>query len=679
MPSLLNFQKIIKKTEKTAIRAKILFLLCINCTGMKKYIFLLFILASNLAFSQLNINHYIRVGETRIQIGNYVGAIENFNIVIRFKPHLPEPYYYRAVAKHQLEDFRGAVLDYNTAIEIKPYYPDAFMNRGLAYLQLNDYAKAIADYNRAIELDPNNANIYNNRGIAKISMKDIDGAIADYDKALEINPKFTNGFINRSNAKLMKNDLRGAIRDLNQAIIIRPHFANAYLLRGLARFELNDYAAALRDFDQCIKLEPQNAYAFNNRGIVKQKLEDFRGAIVDYNTALKIDPTIANAYMNRGIARENLKLPGSEEDYAIAAKLDPKFVFNPKEVDSSALARARQQANQSAQNQLPAQQTQAQPDPNSTSADNGSSNDQADAEQNTEPKKETQEERDRRRYRLTLSDARNTPGKDDKEVEDGRIQNKNIIIDLQPIFILSSYDKNSTDFERTQYYNLELETINNFNNYDPVVTISNKPVDYLKDVFKNHILYFNERIKNNNKESQNYLSRGIFYSLIEDYPNSMNDLQKAIDLNNKNALAYFSRANCSLKMADIIEQLNQSSNAITVALNSDPKQTKVTTIETVTDYSAVMNDYTTCLQLNPDFAFAYFNKAYVKCKMRDYEGALTDLNKALEIETDFAEAYFNRGLTKIYLDDVEGGALDLSKAGELGIQDAYNIIKRYCN
>jgi tetratricopeptide (TPR) repeat protein len=159
----------------------------------------------------------------------------------------------------------------------------------------------------------------------------------------------------------------------------------------------------------------------------------------------------------------------------------------------------------------------------------------------------------------------------------------------------------------------------------------------------------------------------------------MNDLQKAIDLNTKNALAYFSRANCSLKMADIIDQLRQSSNAITVALNTDPKQTKVTTIETVTDYSAVMNDYETCLQLNPDFAFAYFNKAYVKCKMRDYEGALTDLNKALEIETDFAEAYFNRGLTKIYLDDVEGGALDLSKAGELGIQDAYNIIKRYCN
>jgi tetratricopeptide (TPR) repeat protein len=159
----------------------------------------------------------------------------------------------------------------------------------------------------------------------------------------------------------------------------------------------------------------------------------------------------------------------------------------------------------------------------------------------------------------------------------------------------------------------------------------------------------------------------------------MNDLQKAIELNNNNALAYFSRANCRLKMVDLIDQLKQSSDAISVPLRNDPKQTKETIVETVTDYNDVLADYLTCLTLNPNFAFAYFNTAYVKCKMRDYEGSLVDLNKALEIESDFAEAYFNRGLTKIYLDDVEGGAMDLSKAGELGIQDAYNIIKRYCN
>ena len=646
---------------------------------MKKLIFLLLIFASNLAFSQLNINQYIRVGETRIQIGNYVGAIENFNIVIKFKPHLPEPYYFRGVAKLQLDDFRGAIKDYNKAIEIKPYYPDAFMHRGLAYLELKDYPKAIADYNQAIELDPHDAELYNNRGIAKISMKDFDGAIADYDKALEINPKFTNSLINRSNAKLMKNDTKAAIKDLNQAIIIRPHFANAYLLRGMARLDLNDYASALRDFDECIKLDPKSAYAFTNRGIVKQKLEDNKGAIMDYNYALQIDPTIANAYMNRGIAKEVLKLPGSKEDFAIASKLDPKLTNNSREVDSNGVAVVKQNTNKFGQ------KYQAPPGNQSKSAQNKilqttkTTDDQTEITQNNDQPNETKEERDLRRYKLGLADAQNAPAAEDKIVEDGRIQNKNITIDLQPIFILSSYDKYSTEYELTQYYNLELETINNFNNYDPVVTISNKPVEHLKELFKNNILYFNEKIKNNSRESLNYLNRGIFYSLIEDYSHSLNDLQKTIDLNDKNALAYFSRANCRLKMTDLIEQLKESSDAISVPLKNDSPQTQGNIIESVTEYKDVLSDYSTCLALNPNFAFAYFNKAYVKCKLQDYKGALADLNKAIEIESDFAEAYFNRGLTKIYLDDVNGGAMDLSKAGELGIQDAYNIIKRYCN
>ena len=654
---------------------------------MKKLIFLLFIICSNLAFSQLNIDYYMRVGETRIQIGNYVGAIENFNIVIRFKPHLPEPYYYRGLAKHQLEDFRGAIKDYDKAVEIKPFYPEAYMYRGLAYLQINDFAKSIADYNRAVELNPRDANIFNNRGIAKISMKDIDGAIADYTKSIELNPKFTNSYINRSNALLMKKDIKGAIKDLNQAIIIRPHYANAYLLRGLARFELNDYASALRDFDQCIKLDPQNAYAFNNRGIVKQKLEDFKGAINDYNMTLQLDPTMANAYMNRGIAKENLKIPGFEQDYATAAKLDPKFAFNPKEVDYSSLAQAKKKAGQqqTQNNQAPAQNpTQSAPPTQNLIAQNANAPvQQTDSirksERPQEQKKETKEERDRRRYRLSLADTRNLPASKNEKVDDGLIQNKNIIIDLQPIFILSSHNKNSEEYSPIQYYNSDLETINNFNNYDPMINIINKPGSDQKDYYKNNVLYFNERIAKNKEESLNFLSRSIFYCLTEDYPHTMKDLQQAIDLNGKNALIFFARANCQMKMNELLEQVNMNSDKLQIPLKVSANQKETSASQNLADYTEVINDYNKCLQLNPQFPYAYFNLAYVKCKTHDYEGALADLNKAIDIEKDFAEAYFNRGLTKIYLDDIDGGAMDLSKAGELGIQDAYNIIKRYCN
>src|SRR6056300_65452 len=101
---------------------------------MKKLtiLFALFLSMSFLAEAQLNINHFIRVGRTRISIGNYTGAIEYFNIVIEFKPYLAEAYLYRGTAKHSLEDYRGAINDYNQAIKIKPYYPRAYNNRGMA-------------------------------------------------------------------------------------------------------------------------------------------------------------------------------------------------------------------------------------------------------------------------------------------------------------------------------------------------------------------------------------------------------------------------------------------------------------------------------------------------------------------------------------------------------------------
>jgi lipoprotein NlpI len=47
-------------------------------------------------------------------------------------------------------------------------------------------------------------------------------------------------------------------------------------------------------------------------------------------------------------------------------------------------------------------------------------------------------------------------------------------------------------------------------------------------------------------------------------------------------------------------------------------------------------------------------------------------------DREFAEAYFNRGLLYIYTGQKALANADLSKAGELGIVEAYNIIKRYC-
>ncbi len=650
--------------------------------------FFLLLSLSFVAEAQLNIDHFIRVGRTRISIGNYTGAIEYFNIVIEFKPYLPEAYLYRGIAKHSLEDYRGAIKDYNKAIELKPYYPMAYNNRGMAYHNLRRYDKAIEDYNRALEFDPDDETIYNNRGIAKLAIKDFDGAMADYDKAVEINPKSTHALMNRSNAKIVSGDVRGAIRDLNEVIIIRPHYAAAYLNRGLARFELEDYASALRDYDQAIRFDPSNALAFNNRGIVKHKLEDYQGAIIDYDMAIALNPQMASAFFNRAMAKEILNRSGYENDYQIAARMNPQFDLSNRRINTEQTAQQQQQQNQQGQQKTQQQGNNTQNTAADQTADATAQNTQKPKQQQLTPEeiqeqaeKERKDEIRRRRAAMdvVVENTRDIP-EEALEMDDGRIQNKDIVIDLQPMFFISAFEKGAVDYNRFQYYNMDIDELNVKNNYDPVLSITNKPTDSYRSVYENFILFFNEKI-GVQENANNYLNRGIFYSLTGNFNLALDDINKAIELDERLSLAYFSRANALFKMQEQIEEVSGEHNTVSLSMtNRNTRSSDKSDEESpMFNYNQILEDYQLTLYLNPTFFFGYFNRAYIQLKQGKYIDAVEDLNRAIELEPKFAEAYFNRGLTKIFLDDVEGGAADLSRAGELGIEGAYNIIKRYCN
>ena len=83
------------------------------------------------------------------------------------------------------------------------------------------------------------------------------------------------------------------------------------------------------------------------------------------------------------------------------------------------------------------------------------------------------------------------------------------------------------------------------------------------------------------------------------------------------------------------------------------------------------------IELQPTFVEAYFNRANVSARLNDFKSAIVDYTHAISLNDRFAEAYYNRGLAKIYTGNTEGGVADLSKAGELGMYQAYSVIKRF--
>ena len=58
--------------------------------------------------------------------------------------------------------------------------------------------------------------------------------------------------------------------------------------------------------------------------------------------------------------------------------------------------------------------------------------------------------------------------------------------------------------------------------------------------------------------------------------------------------------------------------------------------------------------------------------------AIDAYSKAIAQYPYLGEAWFNRGLVQVYLKEREKGCMDLSRAGELGVADAYGVIKKFC-
>ena len=104
-------------------------------------------------------------------------------------------YYKQGIEKIKLGDYRGAIADYNKAIELNPDDAAFYFNRGSATNKLGDYQGAIADYTKAIEINPKYGAFYYNRGVAKNFSGDPQGACIDVRKAYSLGYKRSLKFV----------------------------------------------------------------------------------------------------------------------------------------------------------------------------------------------------------------------------------------------------------------------------------------------------------------------------------------------------------------------------------------------------------------------------------------------------------------------------------------------------
>eukprot|EP00331_Platyophrya_macrostoma_P002565 CAMPEP_0176419818 /NCGR_PEP_ID=MMETSP0127-20121128/8265_1 /TAXON_ID=938130 /ORGANISM="Platyophrya macrostoma, Strain WH" /LENGTH=509 /DNA_ID=CAMNT_0017800351 /DNA_START=58 /DNA_END=1587 /DNA_ORIENTATION=- len=92
------------------------------------------------------------------------------------------------------------------------------------------------------------------------------------------------------------------------------------------------------------------------------------------------------------------------------------------------------------------------------------------------------------------------------------------------------------------------------------------------------------------------------------------------------------------------------------------------------DYEEAIKYYTDSLELDPGYksynSIIFANRAAAQMKLTKYQEALADVDKSIELNADYAKAYFRRGEIKILLEDFEDAVRDFKKVHQLDPQYA---------
>lgn len=621
-------------------------------------------------------------GEIALHYEDYVLSIQYFNQIISLRPQLYKPWQLRGAAKFYLEDYAGAEDDATEAIRLNPYIDAIYDLRAIARIRQEKYKEAADDYTAAIKINPIQQNYWYNRAICEYSMKCYDTALQQIDtinrkwekfanayslkaeiylqkndtaeaarwldKSLEIDPYDGNTWMTRAAVHLSRSEWTLADSCLSKAIHLRPKHVPSYINRALARLNTNNLRGAMSDYDTALDLDPNNFLGHYNRGLLRMQLGADNDAITDFDYVIEMEPENVMAIYNRGLLRDKTgDLHGAIRDYTKVIDQFPNFWAG---LEQRAKCYRRLGLNARAEKDE-FRIFKAQNDKHLGKQPRWSAN------KVKEMRKRGEIDPDK--YSSIV--VEDTPETHEYQSEyRGKIQNRSVTMDYRPLFLLSLYPYNN-GMKSYQAFDRDVEKFNarkplrqnlyvacgNLGLGSDAATAAFALVDSLSADIAD--------ANDDKTASRLLLQRAVAYTVLQNYPDAIADLDVVIRSDSTMMLAYWQRAVCQTMMNNF-----NLSQGIDARLKT----------------AKALDDFSKAIALAPNNAYLYYDRASLQVASGNTGEAIEDYSRAVRIEPHMAEAYYNRGLLYYAQGDKKSAAKDLSKAGELGLYDAYSVIKR---
>lgn len=659
--------------------------------------------------AQVNTDQVLRIGQNALYFDDYLLSIQYFNQAIQAKPYLAQPYFFRAIAKLNLEDYKGAEDDASTAIRLNPFLTDAWEVRGVARQNLGKNALAIDDYSEALKLLPRNRQILFNKAMALCELKDYTDARSTFDDLIRYYPGFSNAYLGRARMELAQTDTLAAKADIDTALTIDPNALNAYIMRAdIAISSEKDFESALADIDKAIKLQPRMAGLYINRAFLRYRLDSYKGAMEDYDYALSLEPLNTVALFNRAILLSEVNandlalkdynriLELNPDDYralfnraitnkakgnydAAVADIDRLIARFPDFPEAYYLRGNIHEAQGKllkAENDYKKGRSTAKsitPELAEEYRQIAASAPAPEADNSDDSTKDTPDREVSRRFASLLTVDNNTDFREEynNTAIRGRIQDRNFNVETEPLMMLSFYTS-PTEIRTNTYYIREVDDLNatRMLRFALMVTTDVPTLD--ETTVAKHfqsIDYYNSFLSNHAGRPIDFIGRALDFLTVRDYLNAERDADRAIALTPDLALAYMVRA-----QARYGRYLLARDTPVATEIGKADAATRLSLARKALD--DILEDYNKVISLSPRMAIAWYNKGNILLELEDYDGATEAYDKAIALKPDFGEAYYNRGFIALREGKRAAGLEDVGKAGELGIVPAYNLIKR---
>ena len=649
--------------------------------GKRLGCFLLFYLFTFLPLkAQFNTDRLVMIGRSALYYEDYVLSIQYFNQAISQKPWLYEPWFFRGVAKFYLDDYRGAESDCSEAIERNPYVTSAYEVRALCRINQKKFAEAVSDYNRALRYDPENQIYWYNRVLCLIQNKDYDqamgqidtmitrwsryarayavqgevymlqkdttSAIKSLDKSLEIDPYDGGIWSERAVISLSQKNWKEGEEFLSQSIRLLPRHVGNYINRAMARYNQNNLRGAMADYDTALDIDPNNFLGHYNRGLLRAQVGDDNRGIEDFDFVLKLEPNNLMALFNRALLLEQTgNLRAAIRDYSKVIEDFPNFWFglehrascyrrlgNTKqaELDEFRILKAQMDKRYGKQPRLSQKQMRRRSD------------------------------EDLEKYnQLVIADEEEVEH-EYKSAYRGRVQNRKADLNFLPMYGLT-FTRPSDELKKELVYDVAVEAFNQHSHSRTIyLSCEQNSVneDHMKQIF-NYIDSLSMAIDATRRTADVkdlLFLRAISYCTIQNFDNAIDDLSIILQIDSTFAVAYWQRAICQAKISEF--NASQGTNTDLQLAN-------------------VVGNLSEAILLLPNSACLYYNRGNYYAQRNDYQHAIEDYTHAISLDGNLAEAWYNRGLARILIKKMEEGINDLSKAGELGLYQAYSVIKKY--